>query len=381
MNPIASLPRVPGYGADQRRPQKIDWYLILASLILLTMGLMSLYSEGATHDGDANFRKQVVNMVIGLGPFAIFALTPPRIWRRGASILYGLNILMLIAVFFIGSHHKGAERWIQVGPIQFQPSDLAKIVTVITLAAFYTRRQDSIHKLSTFALGFLHLAVPMVLILFQPHLGSAMVLFVSWFAISIVAGVPGKYLGAVVICFVALAGLVVVAPKLGLLHGYQLERLTGFFGKSDPKGKGWQTSRAAIALGAGGVAGTGFMKGEQKAGHFIPEQHNDFIITVIGEEGGLIGATMALCAFGFFFFRLWLVMFQATNFNYRLLVGGLFAVLGFHTFVNIAMVLGIVPVVGLWLPFMSSGGTALWLCMSCVGLTLNIRRRERPLLF
>jgi rod shape determining protein RodA len=151
--------------------------------------------------------------------------------------------------------------------------------------------------------------------------------------------------------------------------------------RNDRQGKNWQTDRAEIAFGVGGVSGAGFGNGQQKAGHFIPEQHNDFIFTVVGEEGGLIGCTLVLAAFGFFFFRVFLIMHLATDPFYRMIAAGIFAILGFHTFVNIAMVLQIVPVVGLWLPFLSYGGTALWLCMACVGLLLNIRRREKPLLF
>ncbi len=150
---------------------------------------------------------------------------------------------------------------------------------------------------------------------------------------------------------------------------------------NDSKKGNYQTDRAEIAFGVGGVSGTGYLKGEQKMGHFIPEQNDDFIFTVIGEEGGLIGCTLVLAAYGFFFYRLWLVMFFASDPYYKMIVGGLFASLGFHMFVNIAMVLHIVPVVGLWLPFLSYGGSAMWMCMSAVALALNIRARERPILF
>jgi rod shape determining protein RodA len=166
-----------------------------------------------------------------------------------------------------------------------------------------------------------------------------------------------------------------------LLHSYQRERIQSGISQKDAHGRDWQTYRAEIAFGVGGALGAGYLKGEQKAGHFIPEQHDDFVITVIGEEGGLIGCTMVLAAFGFFFYRIWLIMFTASEPYYRMIAAGIFAALFFHMFVNIAMVLQLVPVVGIWLPFLSYGGTAMWLCMACVGLLLNIRRREKPLLF
>jgi len=381
---MMSLPRLPTYGAEQRRTPRIDWLLILATLLLMTIGMMSLYSEGITHDGGAGFRKQLLNTFIGLIPFSIFAFTPPQIWNRCVNLVYAFNVVMLGAVLVFGKHINGAERWIQVGPIQFQPSEIAKVLTVITLASFYARRQDSIHKLSTFGLGLLHVSVPLLLILLQPHLGAALVLMVSWFAISLVVGVPSKYLAATVAVVVALAALVVVAPKMKFLplHSYQMQRVSEMLSsKKDDKGKSWQVERAEIAFAEGGVLGTGYLRGEQKAGHFIPLQSDDFIITVVGEEGGLIGCTLVLAAFGFFFFRLWLIMFQATDLYYKMIVGGLFAALAFHMIVNTAMVLGMLPVVGLWLPFLSYGGSAMWMCLSCVGLALNIRRRERPLLF
>ena len=378
MNPLAGLSPMPGYGSEQRRVPKVDWLLVIATLFLIGIGMMSLYSEGYTHDNGANFKKQLLNTAIGLLPFSVFAFTPPIIWRRAVNFIYGLNIVTLLAVFVVGAHTKGAERWIQAGPIQFQPSEMAKILTVLTLAAFYANRQHLMQKPSTFWLGLLHISVPFALILSQPHLGAAMVILVSWIAISLVAGVPAKNFALFGAALVLVVGVLGFSGKL--LHSYQVERLLGMT-SHESKGKSWQTDQAEIAFAVGGVTGVGFLHGERKAGHFVPEQHDDFIFTVMGEEGGLIGCTLVLAAYGFFFYRLWLVMLQATDPSYKMIVAGLFAALSFHTFVNIAMVLHILPVVGLWLPFISYGGTAMWMCMSSVALALNIRKRERPLLF
>lgn len=382
---MASLTRDSLYVTEQRRGPRVDWLLVLATLILVVVGFMSLYSEGMTHDGGANFRAQLRNTAIGLIPFCLFALTPPRIWLRTAGFIYAINIATLLLVLVRGAHKNGAERWIQLGPIQFQPSEMAKILLILSLAAFYARRQDSIRSPVTFGLGLVHAVIPTILVLLQPHLGAAMVLMVIWFAVSVIAGVPAKFLAMSAGAVALLGGLMVCAisfantPKF--LHLYQVQRLVGMVSTDDPKGKSWQTDRAAIAFGVGGLGGTGFMKGEQKAGHFIPEQHDDFIFTVIGEEGGLIGCSLVLAAYGFFFYRLWLIMFFASDPFYKSIIAGLFAALGFHMFVNIAMVLHILPVVGLWLPFLSYGGTAMWMCMSSVALALAIKSREKPLLF
>ena len=165
------------------------------------------------------------------------------------------------------------------------------------------------------------------------------------------------------------------------MHGYQAQRIVGMSGKKDVKGKNWQTDRAEIAFGVGGVTGAGFNQGGQKKAGFIPEQNTDFVVTVIGEEGGLVGCLLLLGAYGFFFYRIFLVMLHTSDPFGKMAAAGVFAVLAFHTFTNMAMVMQLVPVVGLWLPFMSYGGTAMWLCLASVGLLLGIRRRERSSLF
>jgi rod shape determining protein RodA len=379
-----------GYAADVRNsatrqgPVRFDAFLVLSALILLAFGLMSLYSKSSTFDGGSIFRRQLVNALVGLVPFALLATVHPKTWQRGSWLVYSLNALMLLAVLALGKSVKGAERWIDIGPLQFQPSELSKLLTVLTLAAFYANRENLTNRFSTLALAFVHVSVPMGLILLQPHLGAAMVVFVSWLAISVIARVPWGYLVATLVGFTAIAGALAVVPGIGekVLHGYQAERIQGLVSRNrDTQGRNWQTDRAEIAFGVGGVLGTGFGQGTQKAGRFIPEQHNDFIFTVIGEEGGLVGSSLLLLAYAFFFYRVWLVMLLADDIYYRMIAAGILAVLFFHTFVNLAMVLHLVPVVGLWLPFMSAGGTALWLCMACVGLLLNLRRHERQILF
>jgi rod shape determining protein RodA len=382
---MAGLSTTTGYSAEGRRSDwRLDWGLLLSSAALLIVGLLSLYSVGAGGQ-ETFFKKQVVNVLIGLVPFGLFSLVRPNTWRKGAGWLYAFNILCLLAVFAVGKTVKGSERWILLpGGIQFQPSELAKLLTIITLSTFYANRQESIQKFGTFMLGFLHVAVPLFLIWKQPHLGAAMAVFVMWCAVSLVAGVRGSHLAAFLGALLVFGALVLSVPSLRgkLIHGYQQSRISGLqSGTKDTQGRNWQTDRAEIAFGVGGETGAGYLRGEQKQAGFIPEQHTDFIVTVIGEEGGLVGCALLLATYGLFFYRVFLIMLNATEPYYKMLGAGVFAVLGFHTFVNIAMVLQILPVVGLWLPFMSYGGTAIWLCMACVGLLLSVRRQQRPLLF
>jgi rod shape determining protein RodA len=382
---MATLSAPTGYAIEGRRSvSRVDWPLLLSTALLLLVGLMSLYSVGSTGSGTF-FKKQILYIAIGIAPFSLLTFVSPSAWRRGSGWLYAANIALLVAVFIVGKHTKGAERWILLpGGIQFQPSELAKLLCILTLASFYSNRLDSINRPSTFLLGLVHVGIPALLIWRQPHLGAALVILVAWFAISMVAGVPAKYLVSfcVALGIVFCTAMAVPSVRSKMLDSYQEKRINGIeAAKKDIQGRNWQTDRAEIAFGVGGVTGTGYLRGEQKQAGFIPEQHNDFIITVMGEEGGLVGCSLLLAAYGVFFYRVFLVMLNATEPLHKMMAAGVFAVLGFHTFVNIAMVLQLLPVVGLWLPFLSYGGTAVWLCMASVGLLLSIRRRQRPLLF
>lgn len=337
------------------------------------LGLLSLASFGVHKDNGVFLHKQMLNIAIGLIPATAFATIPPRTWIKAAPWLYGINILCLVAIFRVGAQINGSARWIEIAHIRFEPSEMAKLVTILTLASFYAMRQDKIKDLSTFLLGLLHVGVPMILILKQPHVGGALVILAIWAAISLVSNVPIRYIAVTG----ALFGLLVVGlfafPKV--FFGSQDYHSTRFL----TLGTDMQTDAAREAFGVGGVSGTGFAKGEQ--GSMIPEQQTDFIFTIPGEELGLIGCTLALATFGLLFYRIWLVMLHAEDVFCRMIVTGILGVLAFHTFVNLFMITQMLPVIGLWLPFMSYGGTAMWLCMSGVALVMNIRSRESPILF
>jgi len=369
----------PGRAVDlrARAGRRFDWWLLLSSLILMAAGLMSLYSISAAHS-EAHFRKQLMNAAIGILPFAIFLVVRPAFWRRISGALYVGSLGLLGLVLAMGSWKGGAKRWIEIGPLQFQPSEAAKLLLVITLAAFWANRQEIAHRFSTFALSLLHVAIPIAMVLKQPHLGGALVLFIIWLSTAIVSGTRLRYLlGAFVLTLALLIGAWSIP---GVLRPYHKERVAAMF-VADEQDADYQVARAQIAFGVGGVSGSGFLRGQQKEQGYIPEQHNDFILTVVGEEAGLVGGVLLLMAYGFFFFRIWLVMLRADDPYHRMIAAGILGLLSFHTIVNMGMVLQLLPVVGLWLPFMSYGGTALWLCMACVGLLLNLRLREKALLF
>ncbi len=368
----------------------IDWWLIASAVALTLIGLGTIYSS---HYGETTkfFKDQLLNIGVGLVPLSIFLFVHPRIWAKAMPFVYGLNLLALFAVKFVGKTVNGAERWVKIGPIQIQPSEMAKILLVITLASFYASRQDRIKEFGTFALGLLHMAVPIVFVFIQPHLGASLLLIAVWAALSLVAGVPPKFLVLVVGLVVSIAALVVfVTPvRKAVLKPYQEERVLALiYGGNKTaeekkqgvvKGDDYQVQQGFYAIANGGLAGTGFLKGTQKLN--VPEQETDFIFTVFSEEFGLLGSVALLGLFALLFYRLWLGLLVATDFYYQMLLAGILTVFAFHLFVNVGMVLKIFPVVGLWCPFLSKGGTAIWLCMSLIGLAVNVRARERAVLF
>lgn len=345
------------------------WLLVAAGLLILT-GFLAIYSVDSIKFNGHYTIRQVAYAGIGLVVFAVFCRLKVDWLQRHSTWLYILNILMLVAVFFVGRARGEAQRWIDIGPIGFQPSDPSKILLTITLASYYANRQDSIRELKTFLISILH-AAPIILLVFaQPHLGGAVALVVIWLIVSIYAGAPWKYFVIAGAIFIGLFTFAWFTP--GVMSDYQHQRIESYL-NPDPKEGGYQATRSIIAIGSGGLLGAGFLKGEQKAAQYIPEQHSDFVFSVVGEEGGLVGSVIVLACFAFFFYRVWLVGFRARTPMARMLVGGIFGFLAFHTVVNIGMVTQLTPVVGLWLPFVSAGGTALWTCMAAVGLLDTIR--------
>jgi len=350
---------------------------------LLVFGLASQFSK-AYGTTSSDFKKQVLNVIIGVIPFSIFWLVKPKFWMKIVNALYFINIGLLALVLKIGVNKNGSDRWISLGFTEFQPSEAAKILIILTLATFFAKNYDRVNRFSTFALSFLHVIVPVALIIKQPHLGAAVAILATWLCICLAANVPGKFVLGAGIAAVAFLGISFAFPQLGLVKDYHIKRIMGFGNSGDlekTKDINFQQDRAEIAFGSGGLLGTGFLKGEQKRLGRIPEQQTDFVFTIIGEEGGLVGCALVIGTFGFFFYRIWLILFEATDPYYRMIAAGILGMLAFHTVVNLGMVLQLLPVIGLWLPFMSYGGTAMWLCLACVGLLLNIRSREKPVLF
>lgn len=366
--------------AERDTRRKHDWPLIGSALALTFIGLATIASVDSVvaHKAGvfAGFAvKQALLGSVGIVLMVLLSFGNTELWRRLAPVMYWVNLGLLGAVTFFGRTINGSKRWLVIGNFTLQPGDFTKILAVLTLAAFFTAHLDTIKEWKTFWRSLAHVVPLIALMVLQPHYGGAACIFAAWLLMAVMAGVSWRKLGAVVVGLMVLLSAAVMAPSLlkGVLKGYHLERIENrldevLHGKRDSSGAGFQQEQSEIAIGVGGSFGAGYGKGARKAAGFVPEQQSDFIFSVVGEELGFAGSAAVLGLFGFVLYRIWLVGYRCRNPMDRLVAAGILAVLGFHTVTNLAMVLHIGLVIGLWLPFMSAGGTGLIACLAMVGI-------------
>ena len=371
---------------------RMDWVVVFCVGSLLVIGSLLVWSATANNDavtgGDANafVTKHVTNIVIGLVLAGAVAATDYRWVRIWAPLVYLGGVVGLILVLSpAGAVVNGSRSWIIVGGMSLQPAEFAKLGVVAGLALLLAEKTE-LRKRATClrdldVVAALAIAgVPAALILAQPDLGTMLVLGATVFGLIAVAGSPKRWLVGLVAAVVA-AG--VLALKLGVLAGYQLLRFEAFMDPSlDPRGAGYNTTQARIAIGNGGLFGQGLFHGSQTQSGFVPEQHTDFIYTVAGEELGLIGAGAIIVLLLALLWRAIRIASLADDMFGRLAGAGVTCWFGFQAFQNIGMCLGIMPVTGVPLPLVSYGGTSMFASLMAVGLLLNIHlRTERSLAF
>jgi rod shape determining protein RodA len=361
---------------ERLRLRQVDLPLLLTTLLLIGVGLATLYS--ATYQwSPAVFRKQLILLAVGVVGAIVLAAIPPRVWLRFYKPLYALNVLMLLGVLVFGAERKGAQRWLELpGGFQLQPSEFAKLLLILTLAAWLARQGDAIRTPKGFLLSALHMAVPALLVFKQPDLGTSLVFAAVWFAMVYLAGARARWLWLTVVAgALGFAGL----WHFNILRDYQKARLVSFLDpEADPKQSGYHILQARIAVGSGQLTGKGYLHGTQKNLRYIPEQHTDFIFVVLAEELGFVGSVGLLGLFGAFLYAVWRIMVNTRNEYHRLLAGGILTLFTFHLLTNVGMTIGLFPVVGIPLPFISYGGTMLITALAAVGLLLAIRLHESP---
>jgi rod shape determining protein RodA len=351
---------------------KIDWILLLSTLAIAFGGVIAISS--ATHsmpDGSSFPHKQELGIVIGVSAMlALSASSYVSFARRCSMGLYWSNLFFLGLVLLHGHSSHGAQRWIGIGPIELQPSEYAKFAIIVSLAQFLTERRDQLTSVKTLLTSLGFIAIPMALIFKQPDLGTALVILTIWFGMVMIAGARLKHLGLI---FLSGTLLFAFAWHTPLIKDYQKQRLTVFIHpESDRKDTGYHLRQSEIAVGSGGITGQGYEHGLQANGHFIPEQHTDFIFTIVGEEGGLLGCCVLVGLYMIVLQRCVAILIRSDDMLGRLLIAGVVSMLTFHVVVNIGMTIGVMPVTGVPLPFFSYGLSALIIGMASLGLVMSV---------
>ena len=386
--PATTPYRAPGLSnrlLDRESPlRRLDWVLMGAVLSLMALGAVLVWSAtrqrqlDAGGDPDSFLKKHLLNIVIGLALAALTTLLDYRMLRAYAPLIYIASVAGLLAVLSpLGSTINGAHSWI-VLPAGFsvQPSEFAKVAIVVGVAMLLSERRDGEDSPGTsdilLALGFA--AIPLALIMLQPDLGTSMVICFIILGMLTVAGIPVRWLVGLVVG----AGVVgVIAVQVGILSTYQVNRFAAFANPTlDPRGVGYNTGQARIAIGQGGLTGQGLFQGTQTNGKFVPEQQTDFIFTVAGEELGLLGAGAIIILLGMVLWRTILIARRAEDQFGVLVATGIACWFTFQAFENIGMTMGIMPVTGLPLPFVSYGGSAMFANMMAIGLLQNVHLRR-----
>jgi len=344
----------------------LDGPLLAFTGLLLGVALLAVASAAPERVG-----AQLVNLAVALTVMRLVAQLPPQRLMHLAVPIYLIALLLLVAVALFGDISKGARRWLNLGFMRIQPSELMKIAMPLMLA-WYFQKRESLLRWREFAVAALLLLVPVALIARQPDLGTAILVLAAGFFVIFLAGLPWK----VMIGLVAAAGA--AAPfAWNLLHDYQRQRiLTLLDPEKDPLGKGFHIIQSTIAIGSGGILGKGWGQGTQAQLEFIPERHTDFIFAVLAEEFGLLGNLVLLVLYALLIGRGLLIAAHAATLFTRLLAGAVTLIFFTYAFVNMGMVSGILPVVGVPLPFVSYGGTALvTLCLG-VGILMSINKNR-----
>ncbi|MHB1074436.1 rod shape-determining protein RodA [Thiobacillus sp.] len=340
---------------------------ILLTLALLVLGISLAVVTSASGQSPVRISGHLVNMGLALAVMVLMANVPPHLLSKVGPPLYAAGVVLLVGVALFGEIRNGARRWLDLGFIAFQPSELLKLALPLMLA-WYFQRNEAVLRAKHFMVGGILLLVPFLLILRQPDLGTALMLGASGFYLLFFAGLPWK-----VIVGGAVLGAASLPVVWGLMHDYQQRRVLMLLDPaSDPLGAGYHIIQSTIAIGSGGLFGKGWMQGTQNQLDFIPERTTDFIFAVFGEEFGYAGAILLVCLYLAIVARGLVIAARAPTLFGRLMAATLSLNLFTYVFVNIGMVSGILPVVGVPLPLMSYGGTALVTLLLGMGILMSV---------
>jgi len=352
----------------------IDFSIIAAVVIIVIIGLLAISSAtGARESGDySTVRMQIIWFIAGIAAMiAVISIDTEFIYRM-APYIYGFCLILLVAVLVIGKVRNGAKSWLGFGGLGIQPSEFAKLGVIIMIAKVMSSYEDGVKTFKQFAVVLFYLAIPLMLILKQPDLGTALVFIAIILGMFIIGGINYKFM-------LLLIGAGIIAVPLAwkyVLEDYQKARLLIFLDPySDPTGYGFNVIQSMIAIGSGQITGRGLYKGTQSQYNFVPEQYTDFIFSVIGEELGFVICALVIGLYAYIIFKSIRISSKAKDRFGMLVVIGIVSMLMFQIFENIGMTMGIMPITGIPLPFMTYGGSSLLTNMIAIGLVLNIGMR------
>ena len=376
----------------RRALKVIDKPFVTALAVLVVFGLVILTSASSGIKAGAPFyylQKQLISLAIGVVLVLVMLNVDYSLVSRYNALIYvGTNILLIVVLVF-GTEQRGLQGWLSIGGFNFQVAEFAKILFILCFADFLAKRQGMIHTLRDMFPCFIYIGLPVLLVTAQPDLGTALVFIAIAMGMMFAAGAYPRIL--VVIIFGALA-LVVLALFLHLQFGmwlpleeYQVKRLTVFL---DPyndgqggRGAGWNIKQSLVAIGSGGLIGKGLFQGTQAQLNFLPEHHTDFIFAVVGEEFGFVGAALLLLLFAVILLRAIFIAYNAKDFFSTLTVIGIISMWLFHIFENVGMSIGLMPITGVPLPFVSYGGSFMLANMIAVGIILDINIKGKKIVF
>lgn len=350
---------------------RIDKTLFIAVATLILIGLIIIFSTSYSSMGTdfLNFKKQLVFSGIGITLMFAASFFDYRALKNYTGIFYIFACFLLAAVLYSGSLVRGTSSWFNFGFFNFQPAEFVKIIAIIILAKYLSQPADHSGDLKKIMVSGMYLSLPVLLIIFQPDFGSALVIIFVWFAMLFITGINKKYMALILILGLFLSAL----SWSYVLKDYQKDRIITFVNpQSDPHGAGYNVIQSIIAVGSGEIWGKGLGRGSQSQLNFLPEKHTDFIFAVVAEEMGFIGVLLVLGLFGIIFYRFFCIIKESQDNFGRLLVSGTAFTLMFHIVVNAGMNMGIMPVTGIPLPFVSYGGSSLISMMIMLGLVQSV---------
>jgi len=357
---------------DGRILRSFDWFWFIALLALAGTGIMAIWSTTSGTGLHLYFNRQLIYLGVSLVIFFILLFFDYRIFSDFIAMIYIGMMAIMSLVFLIGHGVRGNIHWISLGPASIQPSELTKIVVIIALAKYYSGLDSDHLSLRELAIGAAIVFIPFTLVLLQGDLGTALTYIPVYATLSFLAGVRRKHI--IVFLIIAVASIPV---GWSMMRGYQKERIETIFNPSkDPDRVGYQTIQSMIAIGSGQIWGKGLKQGSQGSLGFLPARHTDFVFSVLAEEKGFVGSIIVLALYLFVLFRLYRTVCEARDKIGAMIVSGVAALIFCHIAINIGMVFGVFPVVGIPLPFISAGGSSLLTCFMAMGLSMSVRMRR-----